>query len=136
MAQQGKLPAGAQIDLPATYKGMTGAGEIWVRPDGLPLRQIITAHFPPESDHAIDAQITVDFSDYQLAVARPAYSLQSLAAFDLRGALSAGITALGGLVGGWPAGRRARAAAGRLLCCCDRARATARGRRMPCWRCM
>jgi hypothetical protein len=43
MAQQGKLPKGVQLDLPATYKGMTGTGELWVRSDGLPLRQIIMA---------------------------------------------------------------------------------------------
>ena len=50
---------------------MTGAGELWVRADGLPMRQVITAHFPPESDHRIDAQITVDFSDYLSVAAQP-----------------------------------------------------------------
>src|SRR3990172_2417607 len=64
LAEQGKLPPGVQLDLPAQYKDMTGEGELWVRDDGLPLRQIIKARFPAQSDYRVEAEFTVDFSDY------------------------------------------------------------------------
>ncbi len=72
MVQQGKLPSGIQLELPATYKGMTGSGELWVRSDGLPLRQIITAQFAPEKDSRAEATFTVDFSDFPAAPVPPA----------------------------------------------------------------
>jgi len=95
MAQQGKLPYDAQLDLPAVYKGMTGAGELWVREDGLPLRQIISAHFPPEKDHRVDAQITVDFCDYRTPPAKSTNLLQAFGSLNPQGALRAGVAALG-----------------------------------------
>ncbi len=47
LAEQGELPPGASLDLPKQYVDMTGAGELWVGDDGLPLRQILHLHFPP-----------------------------------------------------------------------------------------
>src|SRR5689334_9667339 len=64
LARQGKLPSGIQLDLPSQYKDMTGTGELWLRRDGLPLRQIIHAKFPPQSDYRVEADFTVNFSDY------------------------------------------------------------------------
>lgn len=43
---------------------MTGTGELWVRSDGLPLRQIIRADFPAQTDYSVHAEFTVNFSDY------------------------------------------------------------------------
>src|SRR5262249_27949318 len=82
MRQQGKLPPNVQLDLPELYKGMTGAGELWVRPDGLPLRQIVTTHFPPSKDSQTDATVTVDFSDYLLVPGTPAAPGSPLVAFS------------------------------------------------------
>ncbi|NUM44642.1 MAG: hypothetical protein HUU38_08030, partial [Anaerolineales bacterium] len=63
LSEQGKLPPGINLDLPEAYTNMTGEGELWIRTDGLPLRQIITAHFPAQGkqDFRTDAEITVDF---------------------------------------------------------------------------
>lgn len=60
----GELPYGLTLDLPAAYENMTGEGELWVRADGLPLREIITAHFPPPSataDYRRDAILRLTF---------------------------------------------------------------------------
>jgi hypothetical protein len=66
LVHDGKMPAWMSLDLPAQYRDMTGDGELWVRADGLPLRQIITMHFPPnpKEDFRTDAAITVDFSGF------------------------------------------------------------------------
>ena len=69
MTAKGELPYGLTLDLPDQYTGMTGTGELWVRDDGLPLREIINAHFPRPSDKAdyrTDMNVTVDFYDYPL----------------------------------------------------------------------
>ena len=64
MMQAGKLPYGVNLDLPAQYRNMTGEGELWVGANGLPLRQIIRAKFPPQTDYRLEAEFTVNFSDY------------------------------------------------------------------------
>ncbi len=64
---------------------MTGEGELWVRPDGLPMRQIVTTHFPQANDTRTDATITVDFSDYPLAPAAPLAPNASVLAFSTTG---------------------------------------------------
>ncbi len=43
---------------------MTGSGELWVREDGLPRRQILHLEFPAQTDYRVAADITVDFSNF------------------------------------------------------------------------
>ncbi|MCB0159740.1 MAG: thrombospondin type 3 repeat-containing protein, partial [Caldilineaceae bacterium] len=44
---------------------MTGTGELWVGDDGLPLRQVLSLTFPPDTrDYVTTAAITVDFFDF------------------------------------------------------------------------
>ena len=61
MRQKGELPPGLHIDLPAYYRDMTGGGELWVRENGLPLRQVLDLRFPEQRDETVNARITVDF---------------------------------------------------------------------------
>ncbi len=69
---QGKLPYNMSLGLASQYESMTGDGELWIRSDGLPLRQIVTVHFPPQGDNRVDGQFTIDFSNYpSLALRQP-----------------------------------------------------------------
>lgn len=43
---------------------MTGAGELWVGENGLPLRQILDLRFPEQKDERVEAHMTVNFSNY------------------------------------------------------------------------
>ncbi len=97
MSQQGKLPYGSQLDLPATYTNMSGDGELWVRSDGLPLRQTINARFPSENDYAVEAQINVDFSGYPATAASFA-SWHNASAWTLQSAIRTGTTMLGAII--------------------------------------
>src|SRR5262249_42694006 len=106
----------AQLNLPAVYKGMSGAGELWVREDGLPLRQIISAHFAPENDHRVEAQITVDFSDYTAPPSRSTNLLQAISSLNPQGALRAGGAALGSLGAKAPVLPTLALALGCMLC--------------------
>jgi hypothetical protein len=67
LAEQGELPTGVDLDLPHQYVDMTGQGELWIGPDGLPLRQIIHLEMPERPDVRIEAEITVDFVDFGYA---------------------------------------------------------------------
>ncbi|MCB0157620.1 MAG: thrombospondin type 3 repeat-containing protein, partial [Caldilineaceae bacterium] len=59
------LPSHTHFDLPRFYRDMTGAGELLVGADGLPLQQSFTLHFPPSEDkYTTTAEIRVDFSDF------------------------------------------------------------------------
>lgn len=64
MIARGELPPGISLDLPEVYAGMTGSGELWVLPDGLPLRQILRLDFPDGKDYRTRAEIRVDFSAF------------------------------------------------------------------------
>jgi hypothetical protein len=65
MRAKGQIPPpGVEFSVPAYYRDMTGTGELWVRSDGLPLRQILDLRFPEQQDQFVQAQITVDFSDF------------------------------------------------------------------------
>ncbi|MDQ2997598.1 MAG: thrombospondin type 3 repeat-containing protein, partial [Chloroflexota bacterium] len=64
MRQKGELPSGTQLDVPSYYRDMRGTGELWVRSDGLPLRQVLDLAFPEQHDEHVDAHITVDFSQF------------------------------------------------------------------------
>ena len=61
---RGELPPGLQLEVPAYFRDMVGAGELWVGDDGLPLRQILTLQFPAQDDEQVHAQIVVNFSDF------------------------------------------------------------------------
>jgi len=64
LARKGALPPGIKLELAKHYTGMNGSGEIWVDQNGLPLRQIINLSFPPGEMEQIDAELTVDFSNW------------------------------------------------------------------------
>ena len=61
---KGELPPGLHLNSPSYYRDMIGSGELWVREDGLPLRQTLDLHFPEQDDRRVQAQITVDFSRF------------------------------------------------------------------------
>jgi len=57
-------PPNVQLDPPAYYRDMTGTGELWVGANGLPVRQLLTLHFPEQNEERVEAAITVNFSNY------------------------------------------------------------------------
>ncbi|HMN26743.1 MAG TPA: hypothetical protein PKE45_01215, partial [Caldilineaceae bacterium] len=77
---RGELPPGLQLDVPVYFRDMVGSGELWVGTDGLPLRQILTLQFPPQTDEQVQSQIVVDFSKFgrDKAVQSPVSSVLSL----------------------------------------------------------
>jgi hypothetical protein len=65
LLRKGKLAPGARVPTSRVYASMTGSGELWVREDGLPLRQVITLTIPDElRPQQTIATITSDFSGY------------------------------------------------------------------------
>src|SRR5262249_10238040 len=74
LRRQGKLPALAQVDVLRQYLDMTGEGELWLRDDGLPLRQSGHLVFPPAEREQVEAEITTDFYDWGTAEAGPTAS--------------------------------------------------------------
>ncbi len=64
MRARGELPNGVQFEVSSYYHDMTGNGELWVRENGLPLRQILNIRFPEQNDESVQAQIKVDFSHF------------------------------------------------------------------------
>lgn len=92
------LPAGMETGVPAAYSDLTGSGELWVGQDGLPLRQVLTLHFPEQGGEQVSATINTSFSDYGrvpalgqfaalAALPDPAAMLALLAALACMGAL-------------------------------------------------
>ncbi len=80
MMARGELPPNVQLEVSPYNAQMTGDGELWVGEDGLPLRQILNLHFPPQRQESVSAQIAVSFFEY----AQPASSpLTALARPDL-----------------------------------------------------
>lgn len=61
---QGALAPGAALGLPDYYAEMVGRGELWVREDGLPLRQMLWLDFPEHKNERVSARITTDFSNF------------------------------------------------------------------------
>ncbi len=61
---RGELPSGVHLQTSDYLAALRGDGELWVRADGLPLRQILRLTFPEEQGEYVSAQITVDFSRY------------------------------------------------------------------------
>ena len=64
MRAKGALPPGSNLAVSQYYRAMTGDGELWVAENGLPVRQILNLAFPEQRDEALNAQITVDFSQF------------------------------------------------------------------------
>lgn len=64
LQQKGELPSGIQLQAPEQYAQMIGTGQLWVRADGLPLRQIIDVQFPAERDEVTTARIDTTFGDF------------------------------------------------------------------------
>jgi hypothetical protein len=63
--RQGKLPPGVALELSRQYTEMTGQGELWIGPDGLPLGQTIRVQFPPGDDgYQVQVDIQVAFSGF------------------------------------------------------------------------
>jgi hypothetical protein len=85
MRERGELPYAMNLEMPAQYEHMTGSGELWVRENGLPLRQKIIAHFPPPSaqdDSRTDYEFTVDFFDYAVVEKqKPFYTMTGFVDF-------------------------------------------------------
>jgi hypothetical protein len=71
MAARAELAPGARLDLPALYRELRGEGELWVGPDGLPLRQILRLSFPPAEGSQVSAEVTVDFANFAAPAAAP-----------------------------------------------------------------
>jgi len=64
LRHKGELPPGISLESSRYYRDMVGDGELWVRSDGLPLRQILNLQFPEQRDEYVNAQITTDFSGF------------------------------------------------------------------------
>ncbi len=83
---RGELPPGVHIQTQDYLHDMRGDGELWVREDGLPLRQILNLTFPEQQGEFVSAQIAVDFFRF----GQPATDLIALAQTgDLAGLLAA-----------------------------------------------
>ena len=78
LAAQGKLPPGVELDLAQQFALMTGAGEIWIGADGLPVRQELHVQFPPGSAEQVQADIVVTFADFGPLPAAAAAALSPL----------------------------------------------------------
>src|SRR5262249_37212388 len=66
------LPPDSNLTVSQYYRDMTGDGELWVAENGLPVRQILNLTFPEQHDESLNAQITVDFSQFGAAPAATA----------------------------------------------------------------
>jgi hypothetical protein len=58
------LPLDSHLTVSQYYHDMTGDGELWVAQNGLPVRQVLNLAFPEQRDESLNAQITVDFSQF------------------------------------------------------------------------
>jgi uncharacterized repeat protein (TIGR01451 family) len=61
MTRRGELALHSKLELPKTFTDMTGTGELWVRADGLPLRQVTHLRFPEQDGHWVSAKLDVTF---------------------------------------------------------------------------
>jgi len=61
MRARGELQPGQRVNPSPFHRDTVGAGELWVGPDGLPVRQVVSLRFPEQVDVSISAIITVDF---------------------------------------------------------------------------
>lgn len=65
LRERGELPAGMNADLPAEYRKITGQGEIWLDPDGLPRYIQIELDLPPRSNgDLVTASVMTELFDF------------------------------------------------------------------------
>jgi len=67
LQRSGELPPGMKLELPEQYVQMNGSGELWVSPQGLPLRQVLQLEMPGSESDQISAAVTVNFMDFGVA---------------------------------------------------------------------
>ncbi|MCA9980719.1 MAG: thrombospondin type 3 repeat-containing protein, partial [Anaerolineales bacterium] len=99
LARTGELLPGQQVDLPTYMKELTGEGELWLAPTGLPVRQTVTLRFPEQDGVWIQTDIDVLFTDFGQPV--QVTLLQAMAAPWLSGVIPAfllGVLTVSGLV--------------------------------------
>ncbi len=67
LRRKGELPNKVNLAPVRAYVDMTGRGEIWVNAEGLPVRQVIQMHFPPEKGAGewVEAAIATNFRNWQ-----------------------------------------------------------------------
>ena len=86
--ERGELPAGLTLDVSREYNGLVGSGEVWVDSAGLPLRLLVQAVYPEQSNgEQVEAHIQTDFFfDPPGAAGAPAQPWDLGAALSLRDA--------------------------------------------------
>lgn len=62
MVRRGELPPNTQLELPPSFAQLSGTGELWVRSDGLPIRQISHLRYPDENGQTVAADLDVNFT--------------------------------------------------------------------------
>jgi hypothetical protein len=66
MRETGELPAGITLEVSEQYRGVTGAGEIWLDADQLPLRLTVHMVYPEQRNgERVEAEITTDFTNFE-----------------------------------------------------------------------
>ena len=75
MRQKGELPSGLHLELPAYYRDMTGDGELWVRQDGNPLRQVLNLNFPEKNNPGFKRGCFFIFRQTEYSVAKKILSV-------------------------------------------------------------
>ena len=94
LASKGALPHGISLDLPEQYVNLTGSGELWLAPGGLPARQLIhlDLHAAANADYRTKAKISVTFTYRYQPTPRLAANLSPLL-FNLESAAARGLIA-------------------------------------------
>ncbi|MGK0274939.1 MAG: hypothetical protein ACI9N0_001320, partial [Ilumatobacter sp.] len=67
MEQASSLAPGSRVVASSVYEGVSGAGELWVGADGLPVRQSLSLEFPGVGGESTATSMTIDFSEYGTA---------------------------------------------------------------------
>ena len=67
MEQASSLAPGSRVVPSSVYEGVSGAGELWVGADGLPVRQSLSLEFPGAGGESTATSMTIDFSEYGTA---------------------------------------------------------------------
>lgn len=64
LRRDGKLPAGLRLSSVEQCCDAMGRGEVWIEPDGLPLRLTVEMAYPQQRNgERVEAQISTDFSN-------------------------------------------------------------------------
>jgi hypothetical protein len=67
MEQASSLAPGSRVVPSSVYEGVSGAGELWVGADGLPVRQSLSLQFPGAGGESTATSMTIDYSEYGTA---------------------------------------------------------------------